>query len=289
MIAFFKLIRIGNLLMMVLTLMGVFYANSCQLPNPSNLVYFGMLIVSIVSVAAGGYAINDYFDLRSDRKNKPEKLVVGKYIKKRWAIIIHWTFSLLALSLSFYLSYCLHSWLYFMVHLLAILMLWYYSTIVKRVILLPNLVISLLIAILPLLVIHVMHDLFLPIIHKNLLMFVSLFMFILNMAREIVKDVQDMEGDALRAIKTVPLAYGRKRAYFFSAALLICLLPCFVWLKSTIPFSNQSPFGITFLLGFLTSQCMALALLFNRSPRWISFGLKLSMLIGIGALFLLCR
>ncbi|MFZ9583138.1 MAG: UbiA family prenyltransferase, partial [Crocinitomicaceae bacterium] len=103
MMAFLKLIRWSNLLMMVLTLIGAFYANLCQVPNPSKLVFFGILIVSIVSVAAGGYAINDYFDLRSDRKNKPEKIVVGKHIKKRWAIIIHWSFSLLALSLSAYL------------------------------------------------------------------------------------------------------------------------------------------------------------------------------------------
>ena len=83
MMAFLKLIRWSNLLMMVLTLIGAFYANLCQVPNPSKLVFFGILIVSIVSVAAGGYAINDYFDLRSDRKNKPEKIVVGKHIKKR--------------------------------------------------------------------------------------------------------------------------------------------------------------------------------------------------------------
>ena len=275
--------------MMVLTLIGAFYANLCQVPNPSKLVFFGILIVSIVSVAAGGYAINDYFDLRSDRKNKPEKIVVGKHIKKRWAIIIHWSFSLLALSLSAYLSYCLHSWLYLTVHLLAILLLWYYSTIVKRVLVLPNVIISFLIATLPLLVIHVMHDLFLPITHKTLLMFMSLFMFILNMAREIVKDVQDVEGDALRAIKTVPLVFGRRNAYLLSAAILLCLIPTYWWLKSVILFSNDTPFGMTLLLGIIVSQCMVLGLFFNQSPRWISFGLKISMLIGIGSLFMLCQ
>jgi len=289
MMAFLKLIRWSNLLMMVLTLIGAFYANLCQVPNPSKLVFFGILIVSIVSVAAGGYAINDYFDLRSDRKNKPEKIVVGKHIKKRWAIIIHWSFSLLALSLSAYLSYCLHSWLYLTVHLLAILLLWYYSTIVKRVLVLPNVIISFLIATLPLLVIHVMHDLFLPITHKTLLMFMALFMFILNMAREIVKDVQDVEGDALRAIKTVPLVFGRRKAYLLSAALLLCLIPTYWWLKSVILFSNNTPFGMTLLLGIIVSQCMVLGLFFNQSPRWISFGLKISMLIGIGSLFMLCQ
>jgi 4-hydroxybenzoate polyprenyltransferase len=289
MMAFLKLIRWSNLLMMVLTLIGAFYANLCQVPNPSKLVFFGILIVSIVSVAAGGYAINDYFDLRSDRKNKPEKIVVGKHIKKRWAIIIHWSFSLLALSLSAYLSYCLHSWLYITVHLLAILLLWYYSTIVKRVLVLPNVIISFLIATLPLLVIHVMHDLFLPITHKTLLMFMALFMFILNMAREIVKDVQDVEGDALRAIKTVPLVFGRRKAYLLSAAILLCLIPTYWWLKTVILFSNDTPFGMTLLLGILVSQCMVLGLFFNRSPRWISFGLKISMLIGIGSLFMLCQ
>ncbi len=289
MMAFLKLIRWSNLLMMVMTLVGAFYANLCQVPNPSKLVFFGILIVSIVSVAAGGYAINDYFDLRSDRKNKPEKIVVGKHIKKRWAIIIHWSFSLLALSLSAYLSYCLHSWLYLTVHLLAILLLWYYSTIVKRVLVLPNVIISFLIATLPLLVIHVMHDLFLPITHKTLLLFMALFMFILNMAREIVKDVQDVEGDALRAIKTVPLVFGPRKAYLFSAAILFCLIPTYWWLKSVIIFGNNTPFGITLLVGIIVSQCMVLGLIFNRSPRWISFGLKISMLIGIGSLFMVCQ
>ncbi|MFZ9582864.1 MAG: UbiA family prenyltransferase, partial [Crocinitomicaceae bacterium] len=183
----------------------------------------------------------------------------------------------------------LHSWLYITVHLLAILLLWYYSTIVKRVLVLPNVIISFLIATLPLLVIHVMHDLFLPITHKTLLMFMALFMFILNMAREIVKDVQDVEGDALRAIKTVPLVFGRRKAYFLSAAILLCLIPTYWWLKTVILFSNDTPFGMTLLLGILVSQCMVLGLFFNRSPRWISFGLKISMLIGIGSLFMLCQ
>lgn len=288
MIAFLKLIRWSNLLMMSLTLVGAFYANTCKLPNLSTATLLGMLIVSVVSVAAGGYAINDYFDMRSDRKNKPEKIVIGKEIKKRWAIIIHWTFSLVAIALSSYLSYCLHSWLYVIVHFTAILLLWYYSTIVKRVLLLPNFLISLMVAILPLLVIHLLHDLYLPLIHKTLFMFMALFMFIINLAREIVKDVQDMEGDALRDIKTVPLVYGRKKAYLVSAALLFCLLPGYAWLKAVLSFSNQSPFGMVMLSGIVGSQCMVLGLLWNRSPRWISFGLKVSMLIGISSLFMLC-
>ena len=55
-------------------------------------------------IAAGGYIINDYFDLNIDRVNRPEKLVIGKFIKRRWAILWHLGFSFVGIFLSMILS-----------------------------------------------------------------------------------------------------------------------------------------------------------------------------------------
>jgi 4-hydroxybenzoate polyprenyltransferase len=52
--------------------------------------HFGLLVISTVFIAAGGYLINDYFDLKIDKINKPEKIIIGRFIKRRVAIVVHW-------------------------------------------------------------------------------------------------------------------------------------------------------------------------------------------------------
>ena len=89
---FLKLIRPINLAIIVLTMYGVrFYilnSNSFQKID-DDWIDFLLLVVSTVLIAAGGNIINDYFDVKADRINKPEKLIITKHIDRRWAILTH--------------------------------------------------------------------------------------------------------------------------------------------------------------------------------------------------------
>ncbi len=105
---FLKLIRITNLLIIILTMIGVadylLVMHNYQKVN-FNLTHYILLVFSTVLIAAAGNMINDYFDIKADRINKPDRLIVSKYIKKRWVIILHWSFNALAFLIGVYLSY----------------------------------------------------------------------------------------------------------------------------------------------------------------------------------------
>src|SRR5215203_2508055 len=110
-LAFFKLIRTLNLLFIAVTqyLFQYFIViplfNDHGLPVPLSGKYFWLLLCSSVLIAAAGYIINDYFDLNIDRVNKPDKLVVEKYIRRRWAIIWHLVLSFAGILLGFYIGW----------------------------------------------------------------------------------------------------------------------------------------------------------------------------------------
>jgi len=111
---FIRLIRINNLLIIVITLIGVWYGSAHSLILNSQFISYLLMILFTILIAAAGNAINDYFDIKADRINRPKRQVIEKTIKKRWAIIIHWGFYLIALVISVYLSLRLHSWFMFL-------------------------------------------------------------------------------------------------------------------------------------------------------------------------------
>ena len=111
---------------------------------------FGLLVFSVVLVAAGGYLINDYFDLKIDRINKPERIIVGRYIKRRVAIVLHWVIHALGLILGFYISFKIGLWQLCFIHIFWILSMWFYSTEFKRQLIVGNIIIALCLALVPL-------------------------------------------------------------------------------------------------------------------------------------------
>ena len=165
---------------------------------------FILLSLSSVLIAAAGYIINDYFDLHIDRINKPGKVVVEKIIKRRWAIIWHWIFPGLGILIGFYLSWKLRNIFIGPSNLVCVLLLWFYSTTFKKKLLIGNVLISLLTA----WVIGVLylcefrlHRFVDPEFHgalsrvyKFTVVYAS-FAFIISLVREVIKDMEDMEGD----------------------------------------------------------------------------------------------
>ena len=87
---------------------------------------FNLIVLSTILIAAAGNIINDYFDVKADRINKPERLIIGKYIKRRVAILTHWILNLIAFIIAIYLSWYLNTFFYLFIHLLSINCLWYY-------------------------------------------------------------------------------------------------------------------------------------------------------------------
>ena len=233
--AFFKLIRWPNLFFIALTQFLFFY---CVLPfvyknlQPSSLLsqnVFFLIVAASVFIAAAGYIINDYFDLNIDLVNKPSQLIIGKYISRRWAIVLHLGLSLIGFFISGYVGYRLRNIYIPIFNLLAIAALWFYSTTFKKKLLIGNVLISLLTAWV-ILVITVAEyklgnavNLFIPRLLKVSILY-SGFAFVISLVREVVKDMEDVEGDARYNCKTMPIVWGVQVSKVFAGVWLTVLI-----------------------------------------------------------------
>jgi 4-hydroxybenzoate polyprenyltransferase len=195
--------------------------------------WFYLLSLSSILIAAAGYIINDYFDLNIDRVNKPERLVVDKIIKRRWTILWHWILSGLGVIIGAYVSLKVRNPFVALGNFGCVVLLWFYSTTFKRKLLIGNVLISLMTAwvILVLYVtefrLAVFRD---PVYHQmlsRLFKFASLyggFAFIISLIREVVKDIEDMDGDARYGCRTMPIVWGVNAAKVFAATWLVVLI-----------------------------------------------------------------
>lgn len=246
--AFFRLIRWPNLLFIALTqslfyfciLIPSFYEGHPVLENILKPRDFILLSLSSVMIAAGGYIINDYFDLNIDRVNKPGKVVVEKIIKRRWAIIWHMVLSGLGIFIGFYLSWKLRNIFIGPSNLVCALLLLFYSTTFKKKLLIGNVLISLLtswvIGVLYLCEFR-LHRFVNPEFHgalsrvyKFAVVYAS-FAFIISLVREVIKDMEDMEGDSRYGRRTMPLTWGLNATKFFCATWLIILLAALIFIQ----------------------------------------------------------
>lgn len=243
MIHFLRLTRPLNLFIIAVTMYGVgAYVESLysiEISDGIDSFPFFILVFSTVLIAAAGNVINDYFDLQADRINKPEKVVLGKYLKRRMAIVAHWAINFIAFAMSIYLSWYFHTFWYVFIHVLSINILWAYSSYFKRTLVIGNVLIASLTGLVPLLVgIYYTHLSFpskeytsFPIewnIDASypfwLIILLSVFAFTLNFAREIVKDMEDVEGDLIIKAKTIPIVAGIQTAKFWAFVLLLVAL-----------------------------------------------------------------
>jgi 4-hydroxybenzoate polyprenyltransferase len=238
--ALIRLIRLPNLLIVAATQILIRYCIIGPLLGQGNMVLqlsgslFAMLVIATVFTTAAGYVINDYFDRKIDRINKPSAVIVGKFVYPRHAMAYHLFFSITGTLLGIWVSYRVHvlylSLIFFMVNGL----LWFYSTTYKRQFLLGNFIVALLAALVPFLVL--LYELPLlareygsqvnPMI-KYLMIWVlgfSLFAFLVNLIREFVKDAEDLEGDKVFGKRTIPVVWGIPATRWISAALLFAAI-----------------------------------------------------------------
>ncbi|MBS1512041.1 MAG: geranylgeranylglycerol-phosphate geranylgeranyltransferase [Bacteroidetes bacterium] len=248
--AFFRLIRWPNLVFIAVTQFLFYY---CMIGPLNHLTggqwifdtqNFLLLIVASVLIAAAGYIINDYFDLNIDRVNKPDKMVVEKIIKRRWTIVWHIALSLLGVLLSAYIDIRAHSfWLAF-ANFLCVMLLFGYSASLKKKFLVGNVLISMLTA---WVIIVVFMSFYFrgvyrqwgtyAVIESYINRFIKLsflyaaFAFIISLIREVIKDMEDMEGDEKYGCKTMPIVWGVPATKVFTAVWIMVLIGALVILQ----------------------------------------------------------
>ncbi|MFK8037790.1 MAG: geranylgeranylglycerol-phosphate geranylgeranyltransferase [Crocinitomicaceae bacterium] len=191
---------------------------------------FLLLLISTLLIAAAGNIINDYFDVRADRINKPERLIIGVHIKRRWAMVWHWSFNLIGFLIALYLGYLIQNIWIPIVTFLSINLLWFYSTYYKRQPFTGNLIVALLLGFIPVYILiyniglsSVFNDAekFAILAESNyffkVVLLTGVLAFLLNVIRELVKDILDVRGDLKLGAKTFPIKYGIKKTKYLIA------------------------------------------------------------------------
>lgn len=234
--AFFKLVRLPNLIFVALT-QGLFqygiyrplYEGSVPPHDTRN---FLLLCFASILIAAAGYIINDYFDINIDEVNKPERMVVDKFINRRWAIAWHFILSFAGIIVTALALPVFQKWYLVLANVFCVILLWFYSTTFKRKLLIGNIVISILTA-WTILVIFFSKvsviDAF-GASHPSQAKFFRFaflyagFAFIISLIREAVKDIEDREGDERYGCKTMPIVWGVNASKVYIAVWLIILI-----------------------------------------------------------------
>ncbi len=181
-------------------------------------VHFFLLVVSIVMICAGGYILNDHNDVAMDKINKPDKVFIGEgRIAPALALRVYLILSVAGLALGIYLSLYVGFWKLIAVYLLCIALLYFYSTTFKRLPLAGNVMVALLTGISVMMVFvfepHLYElarpaDYYIAGLCTRFIIALAIFAYALTMVREIVKDLEDMEGDAASNARTMPIAWG---------------------------------------------------------------------------------
>jgi 4-hydroxybenzoate polyprenyltransferase len=226
------------------------------LTNPA----FGLLVLAAMLITAAGNIINDYFDQKVDKINKPERVFIGKTISRRTAILMHQLLNLSAVGLVAWVSYPLHYWRPMAIPVLIMTLLWWYSPVIKKKPILGNLLVACCTALVPVFaVIYDVQLLELPlksVTHgsTNLFLYtwmwifgISGFAFVLTMIREVVKDAQDIPGDRTADYQTLPIVWGINRTRRYVLAWMLVFIGM-VWLCMTRLSENRDILLFTVLL-----------------------------------------
>ena len=255
---YLQLLRVGNLTFVAILL----YVMEKWVATPLlQLEQFGelmpwwiltLLIVSVVGIAAGGYVINDYFDVKIDRINRPDNLVVTRIISRDTAMLLFYGLTAVGVIAGTVVAWWAHSWTLLFTYVVIPGLLWFYSASYKRMFLVGNLVVAFASAIVPLLVAIANAD-YLHHLYQNALAYspivgelyvwtggFAIFAFLLTWVREIVKDIEDIEGDREMECRTLPIVWGDKVAKIIATILLVVIATLIVYiLFAVLPFSHE--------------------------------------------------
>lgn len=220
---FLRLVRFPNLVIVAITQYLLQYQvilsafESAQLPALLTGIHFFLFVCSTMIIAAGGYIINDIVDYPIDLINKPEKLIINRQLSMSTARKWYYGWTAIGFLISLYLAFYVDNLLLVLIYPTAVALLWFYSHYFKKQVLIGNIVVSLFCAFVAGVVLFAERATFfdLQIIAPSiaqrvtfLLLGYSSFAFLSTLFREIIKDIEDVEGDRQQACRTLPVVFG---------------------------------------------------------------------------------
>lgn len=239
--SYLKVFRINNLLIIAFMQLLFFWV----LVGSSLYVKNWFLILATFFIAAGGYIINDYFDVKIDLINKPNKVIIGKGIPRKYALLIHTVLSSIGVAFGFFAGLKV-----MIVCVFCSGLLWVYSAFLKREAFWGNIVVAFLGSVSLLMIyFHAKEGL-------SILILFSLFAFFGTWIREIIKDMEDIKGDRENGCRTLPVIWGIPKTRSMVIILTIILIVIMTFGSFYLLGPNKR-----FLLYILVNACLWVLLL----------------------------
>lgn len=276
------------------------------------LVYFILLVLGTMLIAAGGNVINDYFDTRIDRINRPGTVIVGRSVKRRVAMTGHMVLSGLGFLFCAVAAWRTGLLQWALIPIFSIGALWSYSTSLKRKLVVGNGLVALLTALVPLSV--GLYEI--PLLKRYLLetppviglpggLLFSMeaefghfwywilafagFAFLATLVRELQKDMADVKGDAAVGCRTVPIVWGMRWARALVLVHTGIIIAGLLFLRSTVLNDRMSFFYIG--IGVIAPLLVSAGFTYNASTRaeHVRAGIlmKVAMVMAVGYAFLI--
>ena len=257
---------------------------------------FALLVIATLCIAAAGYVINDIYDIEADLINKPEKVLIGKTVSEKQAYNLFIGLNLVGVGIGFYLSNLIGRSGFFAVFVVISALLYLYSSYLKQLLLVGNIVISGLVSMSILIV--GLFELVPAITPENqdtqltffrILVDYAAFAFLINFVRELAKDLEDVEGDHKAGRNSLPIAIGRDRATKVLFALSILPILATIYYVVTYLFRHQMAiiYFLALVVGPLIYVCIKSFMAKTKKDyhhistvlKWVMFTGMLSLLL----------
>lgn len=278
-LSLFSVVRGYNILVIALAqYLASIYILSPNLPLRKVVFDVNLFVIVIASimVIAGGYIINNFYDAEKDLINKPRKSMLDRLVSQRFKLTTYFVLNFMAVIAASYVSF--RAVFFFSTYIFGI---WFYSHKLKRIPLLGNFI-SATLAITPFFVVFVYYRNFETVIFVH-----AIFLFLLILAREMIKDLENLSGDIAQNYRTIPIIYGSKTSKtIISLLILLTLLPSLLLIfKFDVGYMN-----------FYFAICVLLLILFifllsraetKRDYVWLHNILKLIIVVGVFSILLI--
>ena len=259
---YLKLIRYQNLLLLAFMQL-IFRYGFLKLQNiylSLNDWQYGLLVLSTVLIAAAGYVINDIMDQETDYDNKPDNVIVGQYISEKAAYNLYFILNITGVGIGYYLANVIQKPSFAGAFIIISATLYMYASSLKQILLVGNIIVALLLSFSVLII--GLFDL-LPATYEgnqremgvmfSILIDYACFAFIINLIREIVKDLEDVYGDNNYGMSTLPIALGvNKTSKVVFALGIIAILILFWYINSNL-MATQLYYAVVYALLFVVA------------------------------------
>lgn len=162
-------------------------------------VHLFLLVMASALAIAGGYIINNFYDSEKDFINRPRKTMLDRLVSQNTKLSFYFVLNFLTVILASYVSF--KAVIFFSIYIFFI---WFYSHKLKKMPLIGNLV-SAILTITPFFVVFVYYKNFEHVIFVH-----AIFLFLIILMKELVKDLENLQGDIAQDYQTIPIVYGEK-------------------------------------------------------------------------------